>query len=500
MSAPMTVGDLLGIQALRLVQLAGPAAASRSVRWAHATELPCPSRYLRGGELILTVGSALTTPAACEAFVQDVASASVAAVALGIGDVHVQAPAALLEACDRHGVPLLAMAHGVPFQSLTELIADHRVSTRLAGVRRSSLLVARLLDAMVQGSPASGSRTSTGQNEPGPPEAALLELAAELGGRLEVLDADGLVEFAAGFPGPGEPVAVDLPGSGSGQLLWHPAEGTGAETRTVTRDLLDELAHPLAVWRHERAQRQEGSERDLGRLLRLVLDGRAEPSALAEWLDPSGSVVATAWRPEVAARLRTAFPGRPLAALEEHLVLFLPDPAPAVELAGRTGAACGLGEPVGPADVARSVRQATAALELSCSRGRPVAARELATVDALLDHLPEERLRPFIEQLLAPLFEHDRITGSDLVGTLRAYLEGGAAVIPVARSLFVHPNTLRHRLGRVAEVTGRSPFVLGDRVAFVVALRIADRTAARTAERKGTRPRQGLAGRAQPPV
>ena len=47
--------------------------------------------------------------------------------------------------------------------------------------------------------------------------------------------------------------------------------------------------------------------------------------------------------------------------------------------------------------------------------------------------------------------------GGELLRTLAAYLEGGGALEACARTLFVHPNTVRYRLRRVGELTGRSP-------------------------------------------
>ena len=43
-----------------------------------------------------------------------------------------------------------------------------------------------------------------------------------------------------------------------------------------------------------------------------------------------------------------------------------------------------------------------------------------------------------------------------LVGTLRTWLSSGGSVDTAAKTLFCHPNTVRYRLNRVAEHTGRS--------------------------------------------
>ena len=43
-----------------------------------------------------------------------------------------------------------------------------------------------------------------------------------------------------------------------------------------------------------------------------------------------------------------------------------------------------------------------------------------------------------------------------LVGTLRTWLTCGGSVDAAAKTLFCHPNTVRYRLNRVTEHTGRS--------------------------------------------
>ena len=41
-----------------------------------------------------------------------------------------------------------------------------------------------------------------------------------------------------------------------------------------------------------------------------------------------------------------------------------------------------------------------------------------------------------------------------LLATATTYLETGGSLEATARALFVHPNTVRYRLGRIGELTG----------------------------------------------
>jgi DNA-binding PucR family transcriptional regulator len=117
-----------------------------------------------------------------------------------------------------------------------------------------------------------------------------------------------------------------------------------------------------------------------------------------------------------------------------------------------------------------SAREALAGLR--AAPGRPDAPRPVTADDLLperaLDGDPAARRR-LVDSVVTPL----TAAGGELLRTLAAYVEGGGALEACARTLYVHPNTVRYRLRRVGEVTGHSPtdardaFVL--RTALVVA-------------------------------
>ncbi|WP_438803391.1 PucR family transcriptional regulator [Nocardia brevicatena] len=91
---------------------------------------------------------------------------------------------------------------------------------------------------------------------------------------------------------------------------------------------------------------------------------------------------------------------------------------------------------------------------------RPVHAAELLPERALLgDRAAVDTL---IEYFVLPLVS----AGAALADTLDAYLDSGGAVETCARQLYVHPNTVRYRLKRIAEITGRDP--LNPRDAYVL--------------------------------
>ncbi|MFC7961918.1 PucR family transcriptional regulator [Rhodococcoides kroppenstedtii] len=82
---------------------------------------------------------------------------------------------------------------------------------------------------------------------------------------------------------------------------------------------------------------------------------------------------------------------------------------------------------------------------------RPVHAGELLPERALLGD--PAAVGTLNDAIVTPL----AAAGGGLSDTLDAYLDCGGAVETCARSLFVHPNTVRYRLKRIADVTGRDP-------------------------------------------
>jgi DNA-binding PucR family transcriptional regulator len=58
------------------------------------------------------------------------------------------------------------------------------------------------------------------------------------------------------------------------------------------------------------------------------------------------------------------------------------------------------------------------------------------------------------EEVLATVYDPLAAAGGELLETVAAYIEGAGSIDGAARLLFVHANTVRYRLRRVAELTG----------------------------------------------
>ncbi|WP_245596406.1 PucR family transcriptional regulator [Nocardioides alkalitolerans] len=116
-----------------------------------------------------------------------------------------------------------------------------------------------------------------------------------------------------------------------------------------------------------------------------------------------------------------------------------------------------------------SAREALAAYDVArawLEAPRPVHAldllpeRILAGERAAVDHL--------LDRVSRPLAEHRSALG----GTLTTFFAQRSSIEATARTLFVHPNTVRYRLAQVAELTGCSPSDPRDAFTLQIALTV----------------------------
>lgn len=123
----------------------------------------------------------------------------------------------------------------------------------------------------------------------------------------------------------------------------------------------------------------------------------------------------------------------------------------------RIPALIGIGRPAdGVADIARSRAEARRALRVLAERGgaRRVARIDDVDTESLLLDLRDLRTArgETASGVLARLAAYDETHDTPLVDTLAAWLDSFGDVTAAAAACFVHPNTFRYRLRRVAEV------------------------------------------------
>jgi DNA-binding PucR family transcriptional regulator len=118
----------------------------------------------------------------------------------------------------------------------------------------------------------------------------------------------------------------------------------------------------------------------------------------------------------------------------------------------------------------REARHARKLAELSAGRTSVVVGSEVASHLLLLAAVPDELRRTFQARVLGPLTAYDAAHRSELLRTLRVFLEHSGSWARTSAALHVHVNTLRYRIGRIAELTGRDLTRFPDRVDLYLAL------------------------------
>lgn len=456
-----TVKTLLALPALRLRVRAGAGLLDRPVSRIYVTELPDPGRYVSAGELVLSGLLWWRGPGDSEAFVTALARAGAAALAASGADSG-GIPEDLVDACSRHGIPLLEVPVDLSFAVVTE-----RVVLALAAAAegaRKRLLSAATEDASVD---------------------MLLERArAELGVPCRVVPAAGrmgtedraLVRrfVSAG----GRPVEVGevsvMPISGRHAIPWLLV--IGGSLTAAQAEIAEELACLIGLARTRADE------------VRAVTDRVLEPllATLDEGGDPHAALTATGLRGDlrvVVARTEGSEDAR------EILTELLPARA-LVGPAGELTWALAEDDGVWPEDWTAEASAALAGVEsllpcrrlligisdrapVSVLRGAKEVARYALAVAAerpgriefvpggeigmhrlLLAGAPDDLRTALRQRVLGPLLTYDAEQGTDLVHTLRVFLECSGSPTRAARALHVHVNTLRYRIGRASELLG----------------------------------------------
>jgi DNA-binding PucR family transcriptional regulator len=85
--------------------------------------------------------------------------------------------------------------------------------------------------------------------------------------------------------------------------------------------------------------------------------------------------------------------------------------------------------------------------------------------------VPDDVRRTFAERVLRPVLAYDERNDAGLLETLEAFLDCSGSWSRTAERLHLHVNTVRYRIGRVEELTGRDLGTSADRVDVFLALR-----------------------------
>ena len=467
----LTIADVVGSPALQLRVIAGHEGLDRSVSWAHVSELSDPTPWLLGAEMIMTTGLAVPAEAAAQrAYLERLDDAGVAALAVS-DDLH--APPLhpeLLAAADERGMPVLGVPLSVPFVAIGQevaaalhgegaqrLAAQLQVFGALRWLSVENLEISEVFERLERLSgyelsvctPA-GRPLLPGVRVPRPAQTRHLPSSPAA---------------PPTVPG-GFVLPVQAPGGTAGYLLAVARHGARPAGLAVVQHIATVASLQLTVLRHQRETlRREGAE-----TLAELLAGGLDPAAAGRRLTRAGF----APRPMLTLSILRGRGGEPdesglLGRLEdtatphlllhrgEELFVLLPSGLVAqqaldAETAGHAGSSSPFraGQPF---EIAR--REARWALARARDSGRrhmtyganDLAGRWLpADVDALA---------ALAHRVLGEAVAYDTAHGSDLVATVRTWMERDRHTERTARALRVHPNTLAYRLRRFGEITGR---------------------------------------------
>ncbi len=526
----MRVRELLDVPDLGLRLLTDVGGMDRAIRHVYTTDLPDPSRYLTPGDLVLTGLIWCRAPGDADRFVSALARAGVCA--LGAGEALGKVPEEVIRACGRHGLPLLAVPAETSFAAVTDevgrrLSGDRATEmTRVLGRRRlllSAVAEGAGLDAMFRlmgrelGAECwllTGLGRVVGGTGPSLPGPLALRLACEY------LRADRM-------PAATE-VSVPEPGEGKYSLF-----GVGGEPRITSwflacagreqdwphelRESMAELAADVALERARLDAARTGDRKLAEAIVTMLASGGGEGAAPAEiaslmraaGLPPDGRYLVAAmgaepdrvtgpnadrWRCDLAGELvLPAAESALVAALGDEVVVLVPVPGDWAP--GDFAAGIRVAQPVVESDRSRvrltvgvstlaesvtalpgALHEASSARRMAARRGisalSVVTSDEVASHELLLATVPASVLRSFRERLLGPLLDYDDQHRAELLPTLREFLACSGSWNICAAKMYVHVNTVRYRIRRIEELTGRDLSRLGDQVDFFLALRI----------------------------
>ncbi|MGY4743832.1 PucR family transcriptional regulator [Streptomyces sp. ATMOS53] len=503
----LTVADALVLPVLaagRPQVVTGATHLDRPVRWVHITELTDPASFLKGGELVLTTGMPMPDDAAgVRRYVDELANVEAAALVIELVRRYHRPPEALVHACQARGLPLITLAKDVNFLEVTQVVHALILGNQAEAMRRTQRIHEAFTALTLRGA--------------GPED--VMRAAAEMSGRTVVLEnlvhqalicepSGSTVEEAltdweqrsratppgdhTDIRGPDGWLAtpVEYQGERWGRVAMLPAETEGATfgpehttvlERTAMALTIARLIHPTPWERtaHRNALRDLVEQRhhspddalarctalglptEESRFVAILVDLRtgaegAEPEIrLAQELRTAGipALVGelTADRIGVLLALRPSQPWRPVVERLSRTALAL---APqAVVSVGS--------EVTDLPDTARSFREAARVTEAT-PPGQPLppnrSFHELPDIGLrrLLYALREDtRVQDYTERQLGRLIDHDTRHGTDLLTTLRHYLDAAGNKTTAARRGSLSRETMYQRLRTIERLLDR---------------------------------------------
>ncbi|NHU49067.1 helix-turn-helix domain-containing protein [Rhodococcus sp. A14] len=488
-----TASSLLANAALGLRLVVPAPGLQRVLVGHHTTDLVHPARYLFPGELLLTNGLWLAHRPAHE-WITDVKSAGSPAVAFGLNEMYPTVPPSVIIACTELDMALIAVSTDVSFSKIAEAIdtarapvdsarqqLDHlrRLRQELAGCSAQAELIMLLnretgLRCWLVGS---GGRCLAGTGPP--PDQEILRVAARIGrhGHLSGALSGGLCSFTVG---------------------WWPQANLSLVFDSELKDISDEArlvietVMPNFLIEHAERRARAGMRGALVReLLELIWTGNIASAAFVARMramdfDPHAPLMVIASANDLfdiadavdgcsAQCVFTRHNDVNVMIVQTNSDRAVDEIADIIREGGREPI-LGAGSPgLGAEGLRRSLAQALPACRIALSRrsgDRVIRQFDVGSYAGLLHFVDHQTLSAFKDALLGPLVAWDREHDADLVVSLQLFLENDGKWRQTARELHIHHNTLKYRMQRISELTGRDPEQMGSRIDFALALAI----------------------------
>jgi DNA-binding PucR family transcriptional regulator len=489
----------------------GPLAADPRIDAVITTDLLDPRRYLNGGELVLT-GLAWwqpDRPGRSRGFVAALVGGG--AVALAAGDAELGSiPDDLVEACAEAGLPLLRVPVAYSFAAVTDRALRHLSGRDDLGavLARHRALIAAVAAREVHGSGLDGVLGLVGAD---------LDLRCwvlspagrQLAGVSPLEDRERRTLARQFLRAPRFPHVLQRPDDRTVSLLGAGAPTSraaswilvvaedhttwSAERRTVVEELVSLVALEADLSRRRSdAERQlvaaltGTSAAEVERCLRQCGLDATLPCVVVASAGPMSAVVLTETLSAAGPAVEGGSSAWAFGEVDGEVIAVLHDHG---DLVGRLRAVIetlkpGLGpEPLrlgvsdrvtgGAALLGALAEARAAALTADASTPHSVAGPDqLSSHALLLAAVPVELRQAYRARVLGPLLEHDRLHRTELVRTLRTYLDSSGSWSRCAAEMHLHVNTLRYRIDRIETLTGRDLRRLQDQTDLLLALNL----------------------------
>jgi DNA-binding PucR family transcriptional regulator len=508
----MKLRDLVDQPELGLTLLHGDDRLDHPIESVFTTDLLDPRRYISGTPLVLSGLMWRRGPGDSEAFVRALAEAGVVALAAGeaaFGEI----PGDVIDACRQHDVALIRVPVDVSFGRITAFVAaDHdaereRALTTALGRQR------RLLTAIADGRSIDELLALVNQ-EVGVTCWLLTPTGRHVAASADPLDTAAVDQLTSSFLVADRlPVAVEL-GNGSVASIiavdsrldhrltaWFlVCAGDHREWPDDVRLALGELAAVIALEHRRWDERRRSDQRIADEIVALVASGQSASEAVAVRIadlgaNPRGPCrVVTVECPDAPDLAHSVLhdaalqvDDHPITGVRGTLAVSIlthehPDGADLLRAAldrlasgvSRGRVLAGLSALVAPDAMSGALDEAVHAVGLAALRNGGVSvvtSDEITSHVLLLGTVPDDVRQAFATRVLGPVISYDAEHGSDLLHTLEAFLHANCSWSRCADAIHVHVNTVRYRIQRVEELTGRDLSVLDDQVDVLLALR-----------------------------